>query len=488
MAAFGVQVAVWSVAVAACAFKLHHTGYRLLRSQEDIEAQLGVYDAAADSPDTFVVYAGRLLFFATALAWLVVIVQSLISAVRRYRHKPAAVPALKPLSAEEIEQQQKSQQSTLSTAAATHQRSLGPQQPSDALQRPKQQPQQQRSGRERELEERRRRVAEEKQRQLDEAAAARKQQLEREEAERKARAAAAAAQAAELHRQQQEQQQRARAAEQQQWELWEQAVLQHYRRSHGEAGNTSGSGTTTGQPPALSSAAAPSGVPARDQIAAAATTAQQYRQTRQQQDAEYQVSLAADQQRQQHKRQQHNLKHLKQLLQQKYAAAGRATDESDGLSDVGLTVRVKLPDGGSAVRTFACDQALPDVYEWVFSLDSMPCLAPGSWSLATTYPKQKLLPATGIWSPDGYSSNGVELQQYIHELQMGAAGAGGSWWGLTVRQITGEELVVLVRDDSTVLDLKEKLQLQTGTASCCSSPFVTTLCMCGLRHCLWQQQ
>lgn len=128
MALFGPQILVWSVAVAACGLILHNTGYRPLKSPQAIEAQLGLYDLAAETPDTFVVYAGkmhvwsdaaactsrapftalmvvaakgdlpaeafvvhagRLLLFVSTLAWAVVIGQSLVSAARRYRRTPA---------------------------------------------------------------------------------------------------------------------------------------------------------------------------------------------------------------------------------------------------------------------------------------------------------------------------------------------------------------------------------------------------------------
>lgn len=95
--------------------------------------------------------------------------------------------------------------------------------------------------------------------------------------------------------------------------------------------------------------------------------------------------------------------------------------------------------------SFCSLQSVADVYEWVFSLDNMPDLPPGSWCLSATFPNQKILPAGSIWSPGGCSADGSELQQYILELQLtGSAAGGADSWGLSVRQITGEELLVLV--------------------------------------------
>jgi hypothetical protein len=99
----------------------------------------------------------------------------------------------------------------------------------------------------------------------------------------------------------------------------------------------------------------------------------------------------------------------------------------------------------------------------------MPLLRPGSWSLASSWPRQRLAPAPAgdgssssrdsIWIADGWARE-VAVQQQ-REAQAAAQLAPGEWL-LEVRQAAGKQLAVRVSSTTSIADVKQALREQTG--------------------------
>eukprot|EP00879_Flechtneria_rotunda_P006771 GHRR01007115.1.p1 GENE.GHRR01007115.1~~GHRR01007115.1.p1 ORF type:complete len:605 (+),score=270.56 GHRR01007115.1:161-1975(+) len=500
MAFLSQQAIIWSIFASAVALYIKYTGVSLLKNPQLIESQLS---PGPQAHDTFVQYLGRVLFAVASLAWVALSAQAAVSAVRRYRYRQRDLPPLRPITAEAAQQQRQQLQrqaglaaSTPSNNAGTAAAAVGPSinASNNSLQ---QQPHQIAYGQQQRLsalDEGRRRASEAAQRKLDEQAAllkAKQQQVEAQLAAKRARAATDAAAAA-VAAQAAAEASRAAAteAEARRWQLWHQA--QQQQRS------VSGGGSSGG----ISAA----GTSAATTATATAGQLQADRQLRDQQDKEYAQSLAADQQKQKPQQQppasqaalqaqhmqeqqqedangtseqqqqqrhqsmaQQQLQQLRSWLQEQLelepahpsciqgdsnkaaqsAATGSGNDASTATTV--LNIRVRLPDGSTAMRRFSTLQQFSKVQDWVFTLPRMPLWEPGKWRLASSFPKCQLQVSDGIWAPGEYQGATGDK-----------AGALPQWWQLSVRRVEGEILKVLVHNGNIIKDVKKKVHAATG--------------------------
>lgn len=160
----------------------------------------------------------------------------------------------------------------------------------------------------------------------------------------------------------------------------------------------------------------------------------QDRQIRQQQDLEYQQSLERDRAKAAAKEAQR--KAAAAALQQQDEQQRLAVLRQTLLKDLGaepsedsestLTLRVRLPGGGQAIRRFSTSLGFDNVFAWVYSLEEMPLWAPGTWALISAFPRRQLAPPSGsTWAP------GVWAQQQAG--QPGAQALLPGEWMLQVR-------------------------------------------------------
>jgi hypothetical protein len=204
--------------------------------------------------------------------------------------------------------------------------------------------------------------------------------------------------------------------------------------------------------------------------AAAAAELEMDREVRQQQDREYQQSLEQDRakaaakaaQRKadsaalQVQAQQQKLAALRQSILHKLSPEPPSDEENTAV----LTLRVRLPGGSQASRRFRPDQGFEEVFAWVYSLPGMPLWAPGTWALISAFPRRQLSPpGSSSWAPG------------VWEKQQAAASAEGCGddvlllpeeWMLGVNTASEERLWVKVHPDSTVQDINEEIETQTG--------------------------
>jgi hypothetical protein len=218
----------------------------------------------------------------------------------------------------------------------------------------------------------------------------------------------------------------------------------------------------------LDAAGGGSGVPAAANPAAAALD----RSIRQQQDMEYQQSLERDRAKaaakaaqrkadaaaSQLQARQQRLAALRQHLQHKLTPEPPLTNNDSDTAP--LTLRVRLPGGGTASRRFGAGHAFDEVFAWVFSLPEMQLWAPGTWALVSGFPRRQLMPpADSTWAP------GVWEQQ--QQQQQGGGGGRGEMllpgeWMLRVDRLEQAALWVKVHEESTLADVQEEIEAQTG--------------------------
>jgi hypothetical protein len=217
-------------------------------------------------------------------------------------------------------------------------------------------------------------------------------------------------------------------------------------------------------------------VPAPSTAAAAAAAADGA--IRRQQDEEYAASLAADQaQAAQHAAAGHQramlaalrtelLSQQQQREQEREQQAGQQGGLSSGSTAAQLLLRVRLPDGSHASRSFADGQAFDDVMAWVFvSLPAAQATPPGDWRLVSAFPRLQLAPPPGsLWSRQGWQrwlqrqwARGRALS-----AQQAAAGTPGGSWLLEVRRLDAGPLRLRVCASTTILQVQDMVQAQTG--------------------------
>eukprot|EP00882_Tetradesmus_deserticola_P014461 GHRQ01015379.1.p2 GENE.GHRQ01015379.1~~GHRQ01015379.1.p2 ORF type:complete len:113 (+),score=49.12 GHRQ01015379.1:266-604(+) len=111
----------------------------------------------------------------------------------------------------------------------------------------------------------------------------------------------------------------------------------------------------------------------------------------------------------------------------------------------------------------------------------MPLLQPGAWGLASSFPRRQLAAAAGLWAPGKSEKRGVNLGVNLADLEE-CIEAGSSLGGerkdvhgevqyeaapaealsLTVRPLVGEEFSVQVLQHSSILEVKQQVEQQTG--------------------------
>eukprot|EP00882_Tetradesmus_deserticola_P018624 GHRQ01020003.1.p1 GENE.GHRQ01020003.1~~GHRQ01020003.1.p1 ORF type:complete len:211 (+),score=110.51 GHRQ01020003.1:266-898(+) len=111
----------------------------------------------------------------------------------------------------------------------------------------------------------------------------------------------------------------------------------------------------------------------------------------------------------------------------------------------------------------------------------MPLLQPGAWGLASSFPRRQLAAAAGIWATGKSEKHGVNLTVNLADLEK-CIEAGSSLGGerkdvnselqyeaapaealsLTVRPLVGEEFSVQVLQHSSILEVKQQVEQQTG--------------------------
>lgn len=128
-----------------------------------------------------------------------------------------------------------------------------------------------------------------------------------------------------------------------------------------------------------------------------------------------------------------------------------------------LSLRLRLPDGSAAQLVCDGSQSLTGVFEFVFAQPGMPLWNPGSWALACAFPSVRVAPPQGLWAlsaRSGVTSVLAAVREHLTN-QPGDVIAGGRW-PLQVRRLRDPPLTVLVQDSSSVAEVKEQLEQQTG--------------------------
>lgn len=128
-----------------------------------------------------------------------------------------------------------------------------------------------------------------------------------------------------------------------------------------------------------------------------------------------------------------------------------------------LSLRLRLPDGSAAQLVCDGSQSLTGVFEFVFAQPGMPLWNPGSWALACAFPSVRVAPPQGLWAlsaTSGVTSVLAAVREHLTN-QPGDVIAGGRW-PLQVRRLRDPPLTVLVQDSSSVAEVKEQLEQQTG--------------------------
>jgi hypothetical protein len=279
------------------------------------------------------------------------------------------------------------------------------------------------------------------------------------------------------------------------WERWEQAMVQQYGANNNPSGDTNATADLQGS---SATAAAAQSSPVQVLSPQQQAELDASRLVRQQQDEEYQASLAADAQKRKERELAALLKRLKAALAGALppeAAAAASADGSNAASDTDaggadnttLAIRVRLPDGSNAVRQFAGVQSFADVLDWVYLLPGMPLLQPGVWGLASSFPRRQLAAAAGLWAPAKTEKSGgnflaadleecIEAGSSLGKQQEGgrdeagyeAAPAGAL--SLCIRPLVGEAFSVQVMQRSSILEVKQQVEQQTGgcnSIGCC---------------------
>lgn len=128
-----------------------------------------------------------------------------------------------------------------------------------------------------------------------------------------------------------------------------------------------------------------------------------------------------------------------------------------------------------------------EVQDWVFSLADMPLWQPGSWQLASSFPRRQLQPASGIWamaaaaaaahgSSNGSSSDAAEqlldswlIEDEDQQVQQVADGSSSSSSFLVCVKPVSDTAVMQLRvtGGMTVLQLMRKIQSRTGGYGVC---------------------
>lgn len=124
-----------------------------------------------------------------------------------------------------------------------------------------------------------------------------------------------------------------------------------------------------------------------------------------------------------------------------------------------LTLRVRLPGGCQASRRFRPDQGFEEVFAWVYSLPGMPLWAPGSWALISAFPRRQLSPpGSSSWAPGVWEKQQAATAEGCGDDVLLLPGE----WMLGVNTVSEERLWVKVHPDSTVQDITQEIETQTG--------------------------